>query len=133
MFTKDERSGEKVETVIGPSVQVEGNFVGEGNIIVQGSVSGTVKTSGDLRVGPNAKIKADVEAKNIFTAGEITGTQLTAREKLEVEKTSRINANIKAAVLSVEPGAIINGKIKMTGSVENEVLETKNDSKSKEN
>jgi cytoskeletal protein CcmA (bactofilin family) len=37
-------SPDEVETVVGPSVHVEGDFASEGNIIVKGMVSGNVKT-----------------------------------------------------------------------------------------
>ena len=56
MFKKED--GDNVETIIGPSVQVEGNFVANGDIIVEGTVSGSIKTEKNLRVGKDAKIFA---------------------------------------------------------------------------
>ena len=46
MFTKDEKSKGQTETVIGLSVQVDGNFVGTGDVFVEGVVNGTFKTTG---------------------------------------------------------------------------------------
>ncbi|MBU0707462.1 polymer-forming cytoskeletal protein [Patescibacteria group bacterium] len=114
MFTKDEKNSSESETIIGPSVQVEGNFNGEGNIIVEGQVSGSLKTKGDLRIGTNAKIKADIEARNIFNAGEIRGSTVIAKDKIELTKTAKVNSNVKASVISIEAGAIINGKVNMS-------------------
>ncbi|PIR74648.1 MAG: hypothetical protein COU35_01400, partial [Candidatus Magasanikbacteria bacterium CG10_big_fil_rev_8_21_14_0_10_47_10] len=51
-----------VETVVGPSVHVEGDFASEGNIVVKGSVAGSVKTSRQLTVVEGAKILANVKA-----------------------------------------------------------------------
>lgn len=114
MFTKDEKTKGQTETVIGVSVQVEGNFVGTGDVFVEGVVNGTLKTTGDLRVGADAKIAADVEAKNIYAAGEIRGNKIVAQEKIELTKTGKLSGNIAAKVISMEAGAIMNGKVKMS-------------------
>ncbi|MFA5107582.1 MAG: polymer-forming cytoskeletal protein [Patescibacteria group bacterium] len=114
MFTKDEKSKGQTETVIGLSVQVDGNFVGTGDVFVEGVVNGTFKTTGDLRVGSEAKIVADVEAKNIYASGEIRGNKIVAQEKIELTKTAKLSGNVAASVISMEAGAIINGKVKMS-------------------
>lgn len=114
MFSKEEKSKAQSGTIIGPSVNVEGNFVGTDNVTVEGTVTGTLKTTGDLTVGPEAKIAADVEARNIFSAGEIRGNRVVAQEKIELTKTAKLSGNVVASVLSVESGAILNGKIKMS-------------------
>ena len=38
-----ESSGHETDTIIGPSVKVEGDFVTEGNIIIEGTICGTIK------------------------------------------------------------------------------------------
>ena len=113
MFNRDENpSFKEVETIIGPSVKVEGNFIGSGDVIVEGTVSGLLKTAKNLKVGEQAKIKADVEAENVFTSGEIRGN-LKVRGKLEMKASAKIYGNVETNVLSVEPGAILNGKCMM--------------------
>lgn len=116
MFTKDGKSGNEMETIIGPSVHVEGAFVGTGDVVVEGSVTGTLKTSANVRVGQQAKIKADVEAKNLFVAGEIRGSSIIVKEHLELTKTAKIVGTIKAKSIAMETGAVISGKIQMPGS-----------------
>ena len=69
MFKKQEADNFKeAETIIGPSVKVEGDFVGQGNIIVDGVIKGSVTTNGNLRVGDQAKITAAVAAANAQAA-----------------------------------------------------------------
>ena len=70
---------DEVETVVGPSVNVEGDFASEGNIVVKGTVSGSVFTSKHLTVERGAKINhlsyigdAVVGAKANVGAGTIT-------------------------------------------------------------
>jgi len=45
---KDSFADGGVDTIIGPTVNVEGNFAGEGNIIIEGEVKGSIKTKGFL-------------------------------------------------------------------------------------
>lgn len=105
-------SHSEVETVIGPSVKVDGNFIGEGNVSVDGVVHGSLKTKHDLTVGPTAKIKAEVEAQNLFLAGEIKGN-VKIIEKAQLSSSAKILGNLETKILSVEEGAVINGKCTM--------------------
>jgi cytoskeletal protein CcmA (bactofilin family) len=103
-----------VETVIGSTVKIEGDFKGEGDIIVEGIVEGTLKTRRNLTVGENAKINASVEAGNAFVAGIINGN-VKIGEALELSGTAKIKGDVEAKILTVATGAQINGVVKMGG------------------
>lgn len=103
-----------VETVVGPSVVVEGDFSSEGNIIVKGTVSGSVNTSKLLRVEEGAKIFANVKAANAVVAGLIRGNAKVA-ERLELVSSGRIAGDVECKVFVVEAGALVNGKVAMGG------------------
>src|SRR3989339_273772 len=103
-----------VETVVGPSVKVEGDFASEGNIVVKGTVTGSVKTSIMLTVENGAKIFANVRAENSVVAGGIKGN-VKVSERLELSETAQIYGDIECKVLSVAPGALLYGKIMMKG------------------
>ncbi len=104
-----------VETVVGPSVHVEGDFASEGNILVKGSVSGSVKTSKLLTVETGAKILANVRAGSAHIAGEIRGNVKIA-DSLELSSTAQIFGDISCSTLAIEAGAIVQGKVNMRGS-----------------
>lgn len=106
---KDPMSHE-TETVIAPSVRVEGDFVSEGNVRIEGQVSGSISTERDLLVGEQAKITANVVAKNGVVAGELHGN-LRVHERLELASTARVFGDIHVKVLSVAPGAIMKGQL----------------------
>jgi cytoskeletal protein CcmA (bactofilin family) len=99
---------DEVETVIGPSVRVEGNFMSNGNIAIEGTVKGTIKTTKDLRIGETANIEADIEASNITTSGTISGT-IKVHDTLDLKQTGKIYGDVQAGILSVETGAILQG------------------------
>lgn len=105
---------DEVETVVGPSVNVEGDFASEGNIIVKGTVSGSVKTSKILTVEEGAKIFANVRAGSAIVSGSIKGN-IRVDERLELRSSAQIAGDVACKILSVEAGALISGKISMEG------------------
>ena len=105
---------DEVETVVGPSVNVEGDFASEGNIIVKGTVAGSVHTSRFLSVEMGAKIMANVRAGSAKISGEVKGN-LKVRESLELTSTARVIGDIEVKTLSIEPGALLFGKVSMPG------------------
>lgn len=106
--------GRDVETIIGSTVKVDGNFVGAGDVTVEGHVAGTLKTSKNLRVGPSAVIKADIEAANIFIAGEVRG-QVVCKGKVELGSSGKIFGNVDTHSIIVAHGAVLHGKVTMAG------------------
>lgn len=105
-------NSDATESVIGPSVHVEGNFNSSGNIVIAGSLSGSLTTSGNVRVEEGAKVQATVSAAYIFVAGEVRG-DVFASEKLELAPSACIMGNLDVKVLSVAPGAVLHGKCSM--------------------
>jgi len=105
---------DEVETMVGPSVHVEGDFASEGNIVVKGMVSGSVTTSKLLTVEEGAKIFANVKAGDAVISGQIKGN-LKIDNRLELTETAEILGDIWCEVLSIAPGAKLQGKINMNG------------------
>ena len=128
MFKKQnyEENFKKVETIIGPSVKVKGDFSGQGNIIVEGIVIGNLKTKGRLLVGDKAKITANIEAGEAKISGEIKGN-VKIKNYLELTSTAKILGDVETPILSMERGAILNGKCAMITQEKEAVAETKED------
>ncbi|MFH1457379.1 MAG: polymer-forming cytoskeletal protein [Patescibacteria group bacterium] len=101
-----------IETIIGSTVKVEGDFKGQGDVVVEGQLHGKLSTKGNLSVGENAKIIAEVSANNVIIAGELKGN-LKVKESLELTSTAQITGDIEAQILTIATGAKINGNIKM--------------------
>lgn len=111
---------DEVDTVVGPSVNVEGDFASEGNIIVKGSVSGSVRTSKNLLVEAGAKILANVAAGNAEISGEVKGN-MKIKDSLQLTATAKVLGDVEAKVLVVEAGALLYGKVTMPGVDPSEV------------
>lgn len=115
MFAKNQEGGvnnKTAETVIGPSVKVEGNFVCEGSIIIEGEVKGSVETNSFLRVGNKSVIVANIKAKNAKISGRVKGN-VVVENYLEITETAKIFGNIEMAQLSIAKGAFVTGKCTM--------------------
>ena len=113
MFKREEiKPEEGVDTIIGPSVNVEGNFKGDGNIIVEGEVKGSLKTKGFIRITANANILASINAGSAEVSGQVTGN-LKIREHLDIKESAVITGDIEAKTISIAFGAIVNGNLKM--------------------
>jgi cytoskeletal protein CcmA (bactofilin family) len=115
MFNKEGEKGglKEVETIIGPSVKVKGNFHGQGNIVIEGILEGNLKTGNNLYVGDKAKVTANIEAKEATISGEVNGN-VKVRGYLDITSTAKILGDIEASSLSIARGAILNGKCTMS-------------------
>ncbi len=102
------------ETVVGPSVKIQGDLNSEGNIKIEGQVTGKVNTTQSVYVGQAAKILADVFAGNAIIAGDIQGN-IKVSGNLILQGTAKIKGDITCSILRVEDGALFTGKCSMNG------------------
>lgn len=100
------------ETVVGPSVKIQGDLNSEGNIRIEGQVNGKVKTTQNVYIGESAKITADILAGNCTIAGEVQGN-IKVTGSLILESTARLSGDMACGVLRVEDGAQFSGKCSM--------------------
>ena len=108
----DDNLSSPAETVVGPSVKIQGDLNSEGNIKIEGQVTGKVKTSQSVFAIHGAKISADVLAGNAIIGGEIQGN-LKIGGHLVLQSTAKVLGDISCSVLRVEDGALFTGKCAM--------------------
>jgi len=111
-----------IETIIGSTVQVEGDFKAQGDVIIEGKLNGKLKTKGNLNVGDRAEIQAEIEALNAIIAGKIIGN-IKIKEGVEIMSTAQIEGNIETQIISVATGAKINGQIIMSSDIKKDGTE----------
>ncbi len=68
--TLDENLNSPAETVVGPSVKIQGDLNSEGNIKIEGQVSGKVKTSQSVFVVPGPKLRQTFWRAMPWSAGK---------------------------------------------------------------
>ena len=99
-------------TFIASDCHITGTITIKGNARIDGQVEGTVKTSGDLIIGANAKLKATIEAKNVQIAGEVQGDILSTNS-LELSSNAKLTGDIQTQQLKIEQGARFIGSSKL--------------------
>ena len=98
--------------MVAKGVKVEGDFVVEGNIVIEGEVRGTINATGDLQVGIEARVDADIKAENAVIAGDVRGN-MRINAKLDLLPSSKFSGDLAAEVLSIGAGAQVNGTVRM--------------------
>lgn len=138
MFAKNQTttpaSSKGIETIIGPSVKVEGDFKGEGDLVIEGILVGNLQTKNNLKIGKNAIVEASIKANNAFISGKVKGN-IVVKGKLEITGTAIVLGNIKAQILSIESGALLKGDLDMpvgNVTVDEPRLEDKKEEKTKD-
>jgi len=107
------RSAEKMETIIGPGVTLNGSLKAQSGIRLDGTVEGDVETTGNVIVGEKGRITANITAQNIFIAGYVKGN-VTARGRLEISAKGKLWGDMSAASLTVEEGGVFRGQSSMS-------------------
>ena len=110
------------ESIVGPSVKIDGDLKSQGNLRIDGTVTGKVKTSQNLYVGESAHISADIEAENAVVAGAVQGN-IKVSGSLTIARTGRLLGDIHCGTLQVEEGAYFIGKCSMRDRGDIEPLE----------
>jgi len=118
---KEEVALEKVETIIGLGTHFQGVISSQGAIRVDGTFTGEIKTQGDLVIGDNGTLEANIEARNVLVAGEIKGN-LLAKGKVEITPSGKVIGDIKVKNLIIDEGAVFKGTCLMDiGQAKNSV------------
>ncbi len=106
------RNGRSVVN-IGPSIQIKGELQGDEDLTIDGRIEGQINLrEHNLTIGSNGKIRADLQAKTIVIAGEVTGNAVAA-ERVELTPSGRLNGNITAPRITIADGAHFKGSVDM--------------------
>jgi cytoskeletal protein CcmA (bactofilin family) len=97
---------------LGPRDTLNGRLEIHGDLKIAGNVEGELKASGDVSVGEGAAIQASIEGANVNVRGQVTGN-VTAKKRLTLGGSGRLNGDVKVARLTVEDGATLNGNVTM--------------------
>jgi cytoskeletal protein CcmA (bactofilin family) len=98
---------------LGPRDVLQGRLEIQGSLSVAGNVEGDLKAGGDVTVEAGATIQASIEGANVSVRGQVTGN-VTARKRLTLGGSGRLNGDVRVSRLTVEDGATLNGNVTMS-------------------
>jgi len=99
-------------TFFGPNTVIDGNVTGSEPVLIEGTVKGTIRLTGELRIGTKARIESKVHAKTVTVEGRVTG-DVTADERVELVAGCTVDGNLKAPKIVVAEGARFRGNVDM--------------------
>jgi cytoskeletal protein CcmA (bactofilin family) len=103
---------------IGKSVFIKGELTGDEDLTIEGRVEGKIELRDhNLVIGPNGKINAEVNAKNVTIIGSVVGN-IAASEIIEIRTSGSVIGDIKAPRISIADGAHLKGSVDMQKSPE---------------
>jgi len=128
--SKKDTEGKK-SNVLDVDASMQGSLVFKDpvDLKISGQFEGSLNTKGNLTVGENAAVNAEVKGENIVVSGKVVGDIFTT-SKLTLTRTARIIGDIQTPVLKVEEGAVLQGNCQMvsgdeSSSKKKEILNSK--------
>ena len=95
--------------------EFEGKLSFKDTVRIDGCFRGEITSQNTLVVGETGEIMATVRSRNVIVSGTVTGN-IFASERLMLHKTARVEGDIEAGSIAIEEGAMLNGKIIMSGT-----------------
>ncbi len=99
-------------SLVSRQIVVEGDVSGDENLHVDGRVKGTIRLTGDLFIGTDGVVDAEVDARNVVIQGTLSG-KVIARNQLEIKPSGRLMGDCSAARIEIQEGAVFEGTSRM--------------------
>jgi cytoskeletal protein CcmA (bactofilin family) len=101
---------------LGPGLKIKGELIGHEDLKLEGKIEGAISLGGHrLNVGNTAHIHANIVAREVVVAGEVTGN-VNARDRIEIKKGGSIVGDLTTARIVIEDGAFFKGAIEIDSS-----------------
>lgn len=95
--------------MLSTDVEIKGSIKFLNDLVVDGKIEGSIISDGALTVGENARIRAEISTRSVVIYGKVHG-DIEVVDTVELKANAELVGDIKAASLSIEPGAIFVGK-----------------------
>jgi len=119
-------SGGSDLNIIASGTEIDGTVVSAGNINVEGRIKGRVECAAQFMLGENGVVEGDVIANDAIIGGKVMGS-LIVKNKITLESKSHVSGEMKCARLSIEEGAVFEGRSSMGGSTDKLIGKAKSD------
>lgn len=100
-------------TMIATGLKVSGEISGTSDLFIDGEAQGKIRLpNARVTVGPNGRVQADIEAREIIVEGTVQGN-LNAGERLHLGASSKVQGGVLTPRIGIEDGARLRGKVEM--------------------
>ena len=102
------RTDTDLSLYLGTQSQLTGTLSFSGNARLDGTFSGKILGHGSLLIGPQALIKAEINARSIIISGDVIG-DVVATERIELKTPGKLKGNISAPMVIMDEGVLFEG------------------------
>lgn len=117
MIFKSEGGSSDLNGFLDAGSHVEGDLKFENTFRIDGKLTGRIVSSGTLVIGEAGQMVGDVEAGQVFVSGRVEGS-IRAKERVQIEATGRVQADIDTPSLIIVDGALFEGRCSMSQRAE---------------
>jgi len=103
------QENEAPKTVIAEDVEIVGSIKCTSHVRLDGKLNGDLSCNGNGVIGQTANIKGNLSVDSVSVSGQVNGN-ITAKDRIELKSSARINGDIRAKRLTVEDGVTFVGK-----------------------
>ncbi len=92
---------------------IKGEIFGRDDLFIDGEVQGKIRLEqGKLTIGPNGRVTADVDAKEIVIRGQVKGN-LNGRERVQISQSGCATGDVVTQRILIEDGAEMHGRVEI--------------------
>lgn len=114
MFNRSKPKPQRIDTLIGAGTRIIGDVQFSGGLHIDGHIKGNVDAPPDsgatLSVSDSGVVEGSVAVPNVVLNGTVKG-DILAHDRVELGATARVTGNLYYALIEMEMGAEINGKL----------------------
>jgi cytoskeletal protein CcmA (bactofilin family) len=108
----DNLDDDDYDTILSEDIDFKGTLNFEKSFLIKGRMEGGIDARGVLLVDAGAEVVADITADRVIIRGSVKG-DVTARQKVEVTLTGKLDGNVRAPEIQMESGCVFNGQCRM--------------------
>jgi cytoskeletal protein CcmA (bactofilin family) len=101
-------------STISAGLKIRGEITGTSDLIIDGDTQGKIRlTNGCVTVGPNGRVTADIDARDIVVYGTVQGN-LKASGSVRLGSNSHVEGSVLTPRIGIDDGARLRGNVEMT-------------------
>ncbi len=114
MWGKNKSKSAKIETLIGTTMEIQGDLIFSGGLHVDGKIIGNViaeeNSHSMLVLSDRGQIEGEVRVPFVVLNGQVIG-DVYASERVELSSQGQVNGNVYYNLLEMAMGAEVNGNL----------------------
>jgi cytoskeletal protein CcmA (bactofilin family) len=109
---KAEAQPERVDSVLGPGLSMQGELTGTGGVRIEGAFDGEIGLRGIVVIGESGRVTCkQLRASTLIVSGSLKGDVIAQR--VEITSSGRVWGDVITTSFSTHEGAFLRGKITM--------------------